>query len=100
MRREIVNLRSSGLKFLGAGFEEAKGVDPPEAHDFELFLEGGNGRACQFVGSLLGNAQGGADFAVGLAVTDALGHEPESGRKRRHCHFELFPGFEGGGMVD
>lgn len=82
-----------------ATFQKAEGIDPLEAHDFELFLEGGNGRACQFVGRLLGNAQCDADFTVGLAVTDALGHEPESGRKRRHCHFEPFPGFEGGSLI-
>jgi hypothetical protein len=99
LRRKIVNLRRSGLEFLGAGLEEAKGVDPPEAHDFELFLEGGNGRACKFMGGLLGITQGGADFTVGLAVTDALGHEAETRRQGAHRRFEAFPGLESRGVI-
>lgn len=83
-----------------ATFEKTQSVEALETHGGELFAEGGDGGSGKLVGGLFGNAERCTDFAVALAIADAFGHESESGRKRRHCRFEAFPGFQGGGMID
>ena len=71
-----------------------------EAHGFEFLAKGGNGGSGEFVGGLFRDAEGGADFAVALAISDAFCHEPEPGGKSTHGLFQPFAGFESGGLVD
>jgi len=71
-----------------------------QAHGGEFFTEGGDSRSGEFVGGLLGNAEGRADFAVGFAVTNAFRDLAETRGQGLHCQFEAFAGFQGRSKIN
>ena len=70
-----------------------------EAHGFEFLAEGDDGGSGEFVGGLLGDAEGGSYFTVSLAVADAFGDLAEARREDEHRPFEAFSGFKSCGLI-